>query len=64
MANAQRDGEMSEIITAIKHPKKVLALDNGGETATLRNDALLKYLLEIDEYSSLDVTLRRHRGSR
>jgi hypothetical protein len=54
MANAQRDGEMTEIITAIKQPKKVLALDSGGEAATLRNDALLKYLLEIDEYSRLE----------
>lgn len=56
MANAQREGELSEIISSIKEPKRVLSLDHGGESSALRNEALLRYLQEIEEYSRRDLT--------
>ena len=58
MANAQRDNELHDMISLIKEPKSILSLDNGGELAEQKNEGLLKYLMEIDEYSNRILTLQ------
>lgn len=51
MANQSKDLELNEIVTKIKEPKSVLTLESGGEAAEQRNEGLLRYLQEIDEFS-------------
>lgn len=63
MATQNKELELNDIITKIREPKSVLTLDNGGEAAEQRNESLLKYLLEIEEYST-PASPRRHRRGR
>jgi hypothetical protein len=53
MAGQNKDLELNDIVTKMKEPKSVLTLEHGGEAAKQRNESLLKYLHEIEEYSSL-----------
>lgn len=63
MAGQNKDLELNDIVHKIKEPKSVLTLEHGGEAAEQRNEGLLKYLQEIEEYSILR-SRRRHRGGR